>query len=237
MTLDCGHVCNLLCHKSRSHDGIFCTMPCTRTCPEGHPCLKKCFEECGKCRVKLVKKLPCGHDEVTIDIKTIFQTLNKMCVVFQQVKMECWKPPQEVYCPVRVEKVLNDCQHDAKLACSRSTEGFKCQLPCGRQICAHGHPCLKVCWETCSLCNVPMDRELTCGHRLTLPCHVDPFGIECKVPKRAVLPGCGHKVKIRCGEKPNEALCTFPCDVRLDCGHRCTRRYHFYILKLVLVQI
>ena len=136
--------------------------------------------------------------------------------------MECWRSPREAFCKVRVEKILNDCQHKAELACSRSTEGFKCRLPCERQVCAHGHPCLKFCWETCSLCNVQMERELSCGHPATLQCHLDPLQVKCKVPKQVVLPGCGHKVEIPCGENLDEARCTLSCDIRLDCGHRCT---------------
>lgn len=63
MHLDCEHVCNKICHKRSSHAKMECTQPCRRTqCPEKHPCPKQCFEDCGKCLVDMVKKLPCGHE-------------------------------------------------------------------------------------------------------------------------------------------------------------------------------
>lgn len=62
MQLDCHHICNLNCHKRSSHDKLPCRQPCLRTpCPEKHSCPKQCFEDCGKCLVDVVKKLPCGH--------------------------------------------------------------------------------------------------------------------------------------------------------------------------------
>lgn len=63
MHLDCDHICNRICHKRSSHAKMQCTQPCRRLmCPVKHPCPKQCFEECGKCVVDVVKKLPCGHD-------------------------------------------------------------------------------------------------------------------------------------------------------------------------------
>ena len=62
MTLDCGHTCPLPCHKRSSHEQIQCPQPCQRTCPEQHPCKKKCFEDCRKCFTQMTKLLPCGHE-------------------------------------------------------------------------------------------------------------------------------------------------------------------------------
>ena len=79
MHLDCDHICNRICHKRSSHAQMPCTQPCRRlTCPEKHPCPKQCFEECGKCVVDVVKKLPCGHN-VRIWVKVRFFYNNVTC--------------------------------------------------------------------------------------------------------------------------------------------------------------
>ncbi len=62
MTLDCGHICPLPCHKRSSHDTIQCKQPCQRLCSDQHGCEKKCFEDCGNCLTKMTKLLPCGHE-------------------------------------------------------------------------------------------------------------------------------------------------------------------------------
>lgn len=63
MLLDCHHICNLRCHKRSSHEKIDCRQPCLKApCPEKHPCPKECFQDCEKCLVDVIKKLPCGHD-------------------------------------------------------------------------------------------------------------------------------------------------------------------------------
>lgn len=33
-----------------------------RTCDYNHPCMKKCYMDCGKCSQPVTKKLPCGHE-------------------------------------------------------------------------------------------------------------------------------------------------------------------------------
>ncbi len=62
MTLDCGHICPLPCHKKIPHDKIRCQQPCQRVCSDEHGCEKKCFEDCGNCLTKMKKLLPCGHE-------------------------------------------------------------------------------------------------------------------------------------------------------------------------------
>lgn len=46
---------------------------CYRSCDYNHPCMKKCFEDCEKCNVPILKNLPCGHQielECFVDINT-----------------------------------------------------------------------------------------------------------------------------------------------------------------------
>lgn len=133
--------------------------------------------------------------------------------------------PEDIFCSVQVDKVLANCQHTAVMACGQSNEGFKCVRPCEKLLCAAGHKCAKPCYLPCGDCPALVERVLPCGHRATLPCHVDPNRVVCKVPRQCDLP-CGHAAQIPCGQDPHEVQCPQPCDARLDCGHRCTRHCH-----------
>ncbi|XP_057379336.1 NFX1-type zinc finger-containing protein 1-like [Daphnia carinata] len=205
MRLDCEHICNRICHKRSSHAKMPCDQPCHRfTCPEKHPCPKKCFEECGKCVVDVVKKLPCGHDGT----------------------IKCWMLPKDAYCNIKVERILSNCQHTAFFDCSESTKDYKCKRPCGKLTCNDGHICHKPCYEPCGPCNVQVQRKLNCGHTTQTACYKDPLTIKCKFPKDVTLPDCGHRVEIPCSEPPEKVVCPKPCDTRLDCGHQCTELCH-----------
>ncbi|KNC53025.1 uncharacterized protein AMSG_09316 [Thecamonas trahens ATCC 50062] len=64
----CGHVCPLRCHvQDREHWATRCLAQCQRVprgCPDGHPCRKKCYQECGKCTEKVpvvVADCPAKH--------------------------------------------------------------------------------------------------------------------------------------------------------------------------------
>ena len=79
----CGHVCPMLCHaRDRDHDEFKCMEKCTRRCPEGHSCVKRCSDTC-LCRVKVIKALLCQH----------------------QQEVECNKKPADVYCLTKMLKV------------------------------------------------------------------------------------------------------------------------------------
>lgn len=112
------------------------------------------------------------------------------------------------------------------MECGQSTEGFKCEEKCQKLMCVDGHPCKKFCYETCGPCVVPMSREFECGHVAELECHIDPFSVKCRIPKKCKLPSCGHLVTIGCGEDPEAALCPLSCEMRLECGHACTLKCH-----------
>lgn len=140
--------------------------------------------------------------------------------------MMCFAPLKDAYCNVRVEKVLDSCNHIVISECGASTEGFKCNEPCERILCGDGHPCRKRCWESCGPCYVQVKRQLDCGHQANMECHRDPQTTKCKVPKEMTIPDCNHKVQATCGTKLEEIACPVLCDVRLDCGHQCTQKCH-----------
>ncbi|KAI9558322.1 hypothetical protein GHT06_015075 [Daphnia sinensis] len=205
MTLDCGHICPLSCHKRSSHVNVKCQQPCQRLCADQHPCNKLCYEDCGKCFTKVMKTLPCGHKN----------------------EVECSQPLGDVSCNVRVIKTLANCDHTIEIECCKSTDGYKCNKPCEKPLCIDGHPCKKRCFQPCGRCSVRMERQLKCGHSAVVECYVDPLTIRCRVMKEGcLLPLCGHRVALHCGKDPYKAVCSLPCNVRLECGHSCTLRCH-----------
>lgn len=127
---------------------------------------------------------------------------------------------------MKVEKSLPNCQHTATFFCSEPTTEFRCRKQCEKIVCTEGHMCKKRCFEPCGLCNTQVVRQLPCGHPLKTECHRDLLKILCKTPKEVILPSCTHKAQIACSEDPEKAVCPFPCDKRLDCGHQCTLKCH-----------
>ncbi|ELR14966.1 zinc finger, NFX1-type containing 1, putative [Acanthamoeba castellanii str. Neff] len=60
--LPCGHACTLNCHPDDSlHEEIKCYSKCAKKRECQHACPLKCWQECGDCRVRVLKTLPCGH--------------------------------------------------------------------------------------------------------------------------------------------------------------------------------
>ena len=88
--LDCGHVCNKLCHPAdQLHQNYTCPYPCTKKCERDHACSDICGNKCPPCRITMEKKLPCGH----------------VC------RMKCSRDPTSVKCSVMVEKKKLPCKH------------------------------------------------------------------------------------------------------------------------------
>ena len=110
--------------------------------------------------------------------------------------------------------------------CSKSTVDYICRQTCNRPLCLDGHLCNKPCSKPCGPCNVHVERELSCGHKNLMKCHVDPPTFKCPYPVKSVHPFCNHTVEMACGDKPEDVKCKFPCKVRLDCGHACTQKCH-----------
>ena len=82
--MPCGHICPKICHSSdREHLNQRCNEACRRSCLQGHPCPKKCFEDCHPCMKQVTKVLPCGHTKLT----------------------SCYMDPAEEYCQTKVWKV------------------------------------------------------------------------------------------------------------------------------------
>lgn len=117
---DCEHQCTFPCHPvDTEHKGEFaCQMQCTRRCGSGHPCSKKCSEDCGPCMVEVPKRIP-------------------MCDHMQDVP--CSLDPAEFKCKQLVKKQAFPCGHTIMAECSVAPTDIICKEPCGALEC--GHPC------------------------------------------------------------------------------------------------
>lgn len=132
--LPCGHVCPQMCHPvDRTHEVAqrMCQEPCRRIppeCTEGHLCMKRCREECGRCMFPAgLRELPCGHitnSLVCHDVRTNESLAQLPCKELVTVSIEA-------------------CGHTVETTCSnaRSVKP-RCPSECGT-ILNCGHPCKK----------------------------------------------------------------------------------------------
>lgn len=70
--------------------------------------------------------------------------------------------------------------------------------------------------------------QLMCGHTASgVPCHQmwDLSLVDCQFYVEDVLPGCGHKTFVKCGqETSNKSVeCEVQCGADLLCGHQCRK--------------
>ena len=159
--LSCGHVCTRKCHPTdRLHAKYVCGKPCAKIlCENGHRCLKRCYEECGKCQYMVEKTVPsCGHLQ----------------------KMRCHVEPEKFECQFPCTKVL-PCEHLCQEVCGRPCTTYCKEIvkerpwPCGHllTIACHSNPYN-------FLCNISMERSLSCGHTVTARCSEDLTGRKCR---------------------------------------------------------
>ena len=271
--LSCGHVCVQKCHYSDpEHDEYVCLKSCTRKCREGHPCLKQCFDPC-QCTVRVTRSMPgCDHDQ-------------EMDCYEDPSKINCTNPckkkcPKGHHCPLRchqrckpcakiVSVTMPLCGHEQKLKCYKDHMRVKCTADCSKKCKTRvpGHPCPKRCHEECGNCEVSFIKTIPeCGHRVSLPCYVEPkhskctepcektlpcdhrcslrCGLEClseKCKKCVVvmLPDCGHEVKVECHESQNvsKISCSKNCERTLHCGHSCINKCNKPCVEECKVQV
>ncbi|PVD21342.1 hypothetical protein C0Q70_19515 [Pomacea canaliculata] len=104
---------------SRARDGLYaignfkCMKKCGRpVCTEGHLCLKKCYEPCGKCTQRVEKVIPmCGH----------------------KAMIECHRDPHILLCTSRCEGNLEKCGHQCSGKCGQCRERKKSRWPVHRR--------------------------------------------------------------------------------------------------------
>ncbi|KAL8616358.1 hypothetical protein ACOMHN_032212 [Nucella lapillus] len=200
--LSCGHGCERSCHGyDRDHKRYMCRRPCQRiTCKLGHPCSKKCFNDCGKCGFKVTKKVPmCSH----------------------QAEMECHRDPHTWDCTESCQGKL-PCGHQCTGVCSDCRKKRSHVLKCTEvvdRVWPCGHLVQNACHFTPDLlpCNKPCKATLSCTHTCQGTCGTCWAGrvhVPCKEKCGRALPGCGHKCPLLCG-----TTC-LPCTNK-SCGSAC----------------
>lgn len=97
-------------------------------------------------------------------------------------------------------KAKLECGHLCKFTCHlNGHRNYKCRCPCPRFCQRQLHKCQKMCHEQCGPCQVMLERELPCGHRLGIPCCRDDLGYICTYPT-AVICLCFGETIVPCNE-------------------------------------
>uniref|UniRef100_A0A8W8IV13 RZ-type domain-containing protein n=1 Tax=Magallana gigas TaxID=29159 RepID=A0A8W8IV13_MAGGI len=143
------------------------------------------------------------------------------------------------------------CGHTCSLVChviDADHRKAKCRKPCQKRICDNkNHRCVKMCYQQCGECLIPVAKMLPCGHTQRVPCSTQPHEVKCMGKCTKYLP-CGHACQNICGERHTEickqtvrgifkcghvgnilcfkvdldsAICTYPCSEYLSCDHQC----------------
>lgn len=134
-------------------------------------------------------------------------------------------------CQLPCEKRL-DCGHSCTGKCHSNVihNAVKCLEPCPRLKKGCDHSCPLHCGDPCQpKCYVRMKDlclVLDCGHIVTTAeCWQvqDPSLIRCSVIVTRTVPGCEHKVQVKCCDDITGAnyQCVVVCGQNLPCGHSC----------------
>lgn len=184
-----------------------CTKPCEFRLDCGHVCTKLCHP----------------YDPKHEKFQCVKQCPNILCDLGHKCPLLCYEecPP----CPVKIEKIIPECQHKQMVPCHQDPESFVCQEPCERTLLC-GHPCVSVCGKPCtSRCKVEVQLDLKCGHSQQGACFYKTHTEEPACKTRCELQlKCGHTCQGNCG-MCNQGCYHFPCrhqcERPLICSHTC----------------
>ncbi len=127
-------------------------------------------------------------------------------------------------CMVAVKKIIPQCGHVQKVACSIDPEKFKCTMPCPKRCTTNGengHMCRKTCSEECGKCMVAVKKVIPrCGHVQVVPCYQDPGTFVCQKPCKRKPYSCDHTCQDLCGEDCDSICFTMVIREREKCGHK-----------------
>ncbi len=231
---DCGHVQNVPCSVDPADFKCqeTCNKPCSTNLPEPHLCQKRCFEDCGVCKVKVNKVMPsCSHLQV----------------------VPCHQNPANFVCSAPCErKPFPDCDHLCPNSCGavcakECTTKIVKKLPCGHDMPTECHkplnslkcikkvekvlPCEHKVKMKCSddlsgfQCQVLVKLRLACSHEVTIPCHrreaAEAMNCE-REAQRTCLINKDHKFTAICSDHFAKYMgCKELCQMPLGCGHQC----------------
>ena len=221
VVLECGHVCEELCHVTSLHERISCKAPCSKLLEAcRHHCHRTCGEACGRClEIVSTASLPCNHS-TSITCAEQEEGLDVVCKeIIRTIKLPCGHDQAEL-CSSKGETALCgekcgcvlECGHHCTEACKLCRKvGYhsECKAPCGITL-GCGHTCMAQCHkENCPPCQQPCRRSCvhgTCTKVCSKTC--DPCVRPCQC-------GCDH-------HEPCGSLCSLPC-AKTPCGEPCTK--------------
>ncbi|KAG1963351.1 NFX1-type zinc finger-containing protein 1 [Pimephales promelas] len=211
--LECGHVCTRMCHPyDAEHKKYKCMKDCPKVkCELGHKCMKRCYQECGECRVLVNKIIPsCQHNQ----------------------EVPCHQDPATFECQEDCQKTL-PCGHPCKATC-----GVSCTSQCMTRVQMElrcGHVQKEPCYISRDHKNEPNCRQkcgttLKCGHTCPGSCHACYQGRlhrGCTHKCQATLV-CSHPCREPCVRDcpPCSSLCENRClhsICKKTCGQPCAR--------------
>jgi hypothetical protein len=106
---------------------------------------------------------------------------------------------------------------------SQDHSKIKCQELCERFCIAGLHRCKLACFVSCGdICQVPVAKELNCGHPARIKCCTDPSKVNCAIEVEKTFAGCEHKAVVLCCVN----ACPEKCQFQAPCGHSCNRVCH-----------
>ena len=231
--LPCDHKQIIPCHFDPRN--VICQEQCQQKCNRLHPCQQPCHFgfPCKECKVMVNMTIPsCQHDIVlpcSRDRAALFckKPCERTRVCGHPCRDVCGKDCEARPCMKMVPRTL-PCGHIANLACNKKPETYKCKtsvvvdLPCG-------HKKTVDCYAKKDglekvLCNVKVEKQLSCKHIVVLQCHINPEEYKCK-KKVSVKMTCGHTKSVICSISTAEKegpFCMVLITRKLPCEHEVT---------------
>ena len=225
----CLHEQKIPCHQDPEE--FNCMVDCPKKCKNGHPCQKRCHQECGNCFVKVDKSIPeCGH---IVSLACHMNPEQSLCTILCERKLpcghnktvECRKTQECGNCFVKVDKSIPECGHIVSLACHMNPEQSLCTILCERKLpCGHNKTveCRKTSDFRALRCEEPCKRILPCQHPCKRLCW-ETCTEKCEIEVHNRVWPCGHKFRKRkChqAQHPEKYPCNRDCEIELKCGHK-----------------
>ena len=198
----CGHEQEMFCS---THPNLhYCQAPCTKACEEGHPCRKKCYEDCSDCTEYVEKEMPICHHKQLIPCPfppILFKCRAPCTKSCTQCQTPCERTCSEPCgsCKVLIVKTVPECGHKQTVMC--------CENP--KQA-----NCTKICTKKCP--NELHDVRKRCNEKWP----------NCREQVIKLLPRCLHVVTAECFHDSSSILCEHPCTKHCKEGHICPKKCH-----------